>query len=393
MAVRPQRPLPRLVLFISLLCTLLLTTHALPLQRQQDDGVIEPIPDTESGDQPTLDAPSATPSPTPSQTPPPSASASPIPPSPTPSISPSPIPQSPSPSPVITSPVPVTQPPLSSATPVVTAEPTPVPIVADPDTLDGETNRAAIIWGTLAGALALLLLFLLLCCILRRRKQQQQQPPPSGVYNTADAAVTAPPPPPPAAYLNPDDARNLGPAVDASGAAASGGLVDKAELTGAGDPQPIPLVPRGPTPPPHDYVLGAGPAASRTDFIDIRTRFERDEIGDNSAVLGLVKPLETSTAPSPPPPPPELPPPPPAIVPQPAPSEARVDEALPDREGQSVPITFDSQERLMAGGDGSGAISDAAMSLNAGSIAEESGDVPSLERDPIAISRDRDTTF
>lgn len=134
-------------------------------------------------------------------------------------------------------------------------------------------------------------------------------------------------------------------------------------------PPPVVVPERGSTPPPHDYVLGAGPAATRNDFVQLRTKFERDEIGDNSAVLGAGK-------------------------------DADKEAGLPDRRGDGDGagtgagagggsgggVTFDSQERLMAGGDGSGAISDAAMSATAASIAEEGADVPSLERDPV---RDR----
>lgn len=133
-------------------------------------------------------------------------------------------------------------------------------------------------------------------------------------------------------------------------------------------PTPDALV-RGATPPPHDYVLGAGPAATRSDFVDLRGRFERDEIGDNSAVLGVERVAGVA---------------------------ADADGAgLPDRGDVGVNgVTFDSQERLMKGGDGSGVVSDAALSVNAASIAEESGDVPSLERDPIddraARARNRD---
>ena len=149
------------------------------------------------------------------------------------------------------------------------------------------------------------------------------------------------------------------------------------------------MPPRGPTPPPHDYVLGAGPAGTRADFVDIRTKFERDEIGDNSAVLGVERggvvgeglemDISEQAAAS-------------GVADTAAVGAAALaheTRKVPDR--GEVPVTFESQERLMAGGDGSGAISDAAMSLTAASIAEESGDVPSLERDPIV--RDRDETF
>lgn len=81
----------------------------------------------------------------------------------------------------------------------------------------------------------------------------------------------------------------------------------------------------------------------------LRDRFERDEIGDNSAVLGLAK---------------------------------GDGEGLPDRPAVEG-VTFESQERLIAGGDGSGAVSDAVRSVGGGSIKEEGGDVPSLERDPM----------
>lgn len=142
---------------------------------------------------------------------------------------------------------------------------------------------------------------------------------------------------------------------------------------------PLPVIPRGATPPPHDYVLGAGPAATRNDFDNLHARFEREEIGDNSAVLGVdrsapaILAAEAATA-----------------------TDAHL-EVLPDRQemvggATAAAAPFETQEQMMAGGDGSGAISDAALNLAAHSIAEEGGDVPSLERDPIDMSTDRDGT-
>lgn len=204
-------------------------------------------------------------------------------------------------------------------------------------------------------------------------------------------------------YTDKDATRDIAPAVPPVVAAGSFGDDDGGDAAAA-------VLPRGPTPPPHDYVLGAGPATTRTDFLDLRTKFERDEIGDNSAVLGLYVEKgsspslhDSSTT--------GLPPPPVAVgvggvVPPPVTAERKAEREgadaeedsglLPDRSavaGAGAGITFDSQERLMAGGDGSGAISDAAMSFTAASIQEESGDVPSLERDTIAMRRDRDDTF
>lgn len=109
------------------------------------------------------------------------------------------------------------------------------------------------------------------------------------------------------------------------------------------------MPPRGPTPPPHDYVLGVGPAETRKDFDDLQAKYERDEIGDDSAVLGVDR------------------------------------SSMSHPEG---PATFERQEEI-PGGDGSGAISDATMALNAATITEEGGDVPSLERDPVELSRER----
>lgn len=190
-------------------------------------------------------------------------------------------------------------------------------------------------------------------------------------------------------YTNMDDARKGDRGIG------GGGIVETRDVGGDGDggddavpiaplPALVPLVipvKRGVSPPPHDYVLGAGPAETRSHFVHLRTKFERDEIGDNSAVLGVERSgvvaegLERDMTRSPNA----------AVTGTAVGSHAHESEladlaVLPDRD---VPHTFDSQERLMAGGDGSGAISDAAMSW-AASIAEESGDVPSLERDPIA---------
>lgn len=265
---------------------------------------------------------------------------------------------------------------------------------------------------------------------------QGQQP---AVYSSSDAAATPPPPPPPAVVPPPppfakDEARDMGApdsgagggdateaAAAAAAAAATAAAAAARDAPGDGtDPtgalvvsdQPdgeqgamVAALARGPTPPPHDYVLGAGPAATRTDFDNLQARFEREEIGDHSAVLGVDRTSTGEALAAP------------AILPAvaaddsnqqeaqdggagddqgdtlPAPlGDEQVDSGLPDREAINVP-TFEKQEQMMAGGDGSGAISNVAGGLHGTTITEEGGDVPSLERDPIEMSRDRDTPF
>lgn len=303
--------------------------------------------------------------------------------------------------------------PAPTVSPISTPSPTPedddddvgaAAPIPPPSSLDGRGSRGA---NVASGVITLLLFlfaffaFIALAAATRRSKPAQ---PDTTVYTSA---ATRPTPPPladtteegltEAVYTSKDDARNLGPAAPpplaplAEEDQQDRGAPDGGEALGAAA-----ALPRGPTPPPHDYVLGAGPAATRNDFVELRTKFERDEIGDNSAVLGVVgagdvtedigrEDIGTRGAggariPA-------------APLPVVAAEEKAEKEGLPDRGGQQVPITFDSQERLMAGGDGSGQISDAAMSLNAGSIAEESGDMPSLERDPIEGRQQRDDGY
>lgn len=311
---------------------------------------------------------------------------------------------------------------------------------------DGGSNglsAGAIIGISIAAIIAAILLILCVVFVVfggRKRDRgdgagQGQQP---AVYSSSDAAATPPPPPPPAVVPPPppfakDEARDMGApdggagvgdpteaAAAAAAAAATAAAAAARDTPGNGtDPtgalvvsdQPdgeqgamVAALARGPTPPPHDYVLGAGPAATRTDFDNLQARFEREEIGDHSAVLGVDR---ASTG---------EPLAPPAILPAmaedseqqeeqdggavddqgdtlPGPlGDEQVDSGLPDREAISVP-TFEKQEQMMVGGDGSGAISNVAGGLHGTTITEEGGDVPSLERDPIEMSRDRDTPF
>lgn len=276
---------------------------------------------------------------------------------------------------------------------VVPASP---PLDTPEGTLEGVRSRSA----NLASGLITLLLFLLaflafifLAAAFRRDAPSSAEP---NVYTSSAArspaaATDTTPDPTEHVYTSKDDARDAGPPVPLPPPAAP--LAAEYEDTGEGDAGVVgPVGVRGATPPPHDYVVGAGPAATRTDFDDLRTKFERDEIGDNSAVLGgaigagaMMRGVGEvgrsdaggATAPM-------------APVPIVAAEEKAEKEGLPDRSGN---VTFDSQERLMAGGDGSGQISDAALSLNAASIPEESADVPSLERDPIQVGRERDDTY
>lgn len=360
--------------------------------------------------------------------------------------------------------------PLPPSTPEETEEPVPSEEAggaAGSSDLDGDgVNVGAIVGGVLGGLALLLLLLILLICCLRRRKDDEESP--TGLYHSDEAAngdgtraaavgagavahdgdddIPKPPeggvPEPPQDTYTKDDARDLAPAVPPTGpseeetaaAAAAAAAAATAAATAMAEKEKASAaaMPRGPTPPPHDYVLGAGPAATKSEFVDLRTKFERDEIGDNSAVLGRERegvigeglemdmmqpaeeigtgttalPHETAAASG-------------AAataagaalysskdspvegieeyVPARSVQDPRIvegdDGTLPDREGHTVPVTFESQERLMAGGDGSGAISDAPTTLTAASIAEESGDVPSLERDPIASNQGREPRF
>lgn len=300
-------------------------------------------------------------------------------------------------------------------------------------------SAGAIIGISIAAIIVAIMLILCLVFVVfgsRKRDNgdgagQGQQP---AVYSSSDAAATPPPPPPPAVVPPPfakDEARDMGApdggagvgdpteAAAAAAAATAAAAAAKDAPASSTDPTGALVVPdqadgeqgamvaalaRGPTPPPHDYVLGAGPAASRTDFDNLQARFEREEIGDHSAVLGVDRtstgePLAAA-----------------AILPAmaedsdqqeeqdggavddqgdtlPGPlGNEQVDSGLPDREAINVP-TFEKQEQMMAGGDGSGAISNVAGGLHGTTITEEGGDVPSLERDPIEMSRDRDTPF
>lgn len=258
------------------------------------------------------------------------------------------------------------------------------------DNVEGQSERtpAGLIGGLIAAFFALLIIMALIVLAALRRRDAQQ---PTGEYAAAEAGVdshggevVAD-----ASAFHKDQARDLGPAVPPT----TGGeepivALPPVVATASSSDDGAPAVKRGPTPPPHDYVLGAGPAATRTDFIDLRTKFERDEIGDNSAVLGVAdaqlaageeqKAIEGSV---------EAAPLPPVVrdVAEDADADAAVAADLPDREGDTVPaVTFEAQERMVGGGEGSGAISDAPHASGAASIGEESGDMPSLERDPIS---------
>lgn len=269
------------------------------------------------------------------------------------------------------------------------------------DSLEGRGAKGA----NVASGVIILLLFLFafiafVALLATRSRDSAVVDRDATVYTAAQAK-----PPPPAAekqdlteavYTSKDDTRELGPAAGLPVAALPPGDDEDEDEDDDDGGGVVATLPRGPTPPPHDYVLGAGPAATRTDFVELRTKFERDEIGDNSAVLGVVgggvgedgkaavAGQEEKVV---------VPPPPAAPMVFVSAEEKAEKEGLPDRTGGTVPVTFDSQERLMAGGDGSGAISDAALSLGAASIVEESADVPSLERDPIQVRGERDDTY
>lgn len=331
----------------------------------------------------------------------------------------------PSSSPILPATSSVTPSPAAAAIAPESPEPSPDDDDDDDDGLAGWLIAVIVIAAVVACLLCLLVLKF--CCFRNRdsKSNEDQQP---AVYSSSDAAATPPPPPPPAVVPAPppfskDEARELGPS-------SGGGMEPTVVATPApdqvGDPgdsllAPSPAmpvvapVPRGPTPPPHDYVIGAGPAATRSAFDDLHARFEREETGDNSAVLGVDRAGQA--------PPSIMGPersyenegviaegmeghgiePPPAFpasgiddqvgrgidygdeYSSGAPGRTAGGELLPDREDLSVP-TFETQEQL-AGGDGSGAISNAPVNVNNTTIAEEGGDVPSLERDPINYNR------
>lgn len=81
------------------------------------------------------------------------------------------------------------------------------------------------------------------------------------------------------------------------GGVATGAVLPAAAGAGAAG-EVVATTGRDPSPPPHDYVVGAGPIASRTDFDDIKTRFARDEIGDSTAILGASSLIEGATDPT-----------------------------------------------------------------------------------------------
>lgn len=280
------------------------------------------------------------------------------------------------------------------------------PALEDSDGGGGLATGAIV--GIAIGAVALLLLLLLCCFCLfvkgRRndRNDNNNQAQQTAVYSSSEAAATPPPPPPPAVVPPPapfakDEAREFGSSgvvppstIPPPGEGGSGEEEDDG-LEGAADALvALPIVGRGPTPPPHDYVLGAGPATTRTDFDDLHARFEREEIGDNSAVLGKDHSTDATAL---------------AAI-EGAPATTVVDEqddgdddgggeeeeemTVAESGGGAAAATFEAQEQMMGGNDGSGAISDATMvGLHAATITEEGGDVPSLERDPIEMSRER----
>lgn len=305
-------------------------------------------------------------------------------------------------------------------TPDPTDEPGGGVVTADDDD-DGLSAGA--IAGIVIGALALLVLLICIVFLLfsmRRRRNNDSKNQQPAVYSSSDAAATPPPPPAPVVappkhpyapdeargILSPDDPLKAAAAAAAAAAAtprddddADGGLGAPAQPAVPTDPTiPAIVVPRGPTPPPHDYVLGAGPADTRSEFDDLHARFEREEIGDNSAVLGVDRTGLSPDVPviaAPYDGTPVLPesfgnesvlPPPPAF-PDSGAGPSVAPYAAPYDPGRGNVASLDTQDRLAAGADGSGLVSDVPPPMAYTPIAEEGADVPSLERDPVRLPR------
>lgn len=229
------------------------------------------------------------------------------------------IPNSSAPASPTASVAPVAPPAATPAVPTSAASPSPS---AAGTTAEGATtsnasrrSNSGVVAGAVVAALLLVaLVVVLLCVVFRGRNSRAAAARPEGKYSSdpsaraidpgatpvagsAAAGTRAPPAGEnsdggtiqdidlaeaeasmPQSYVVSDAARHHGAAPIGAVAPAPAGAGEAGAVLGTDG--------REPSPPPHDYVVGAGPITSKTDFDDIKTRFARDEIGDSTAILG-----------------------------------------------------------------------------------------------------------